>query len=271
MAGYSRILFGVVIAMLSLGAVPMPASTPCQWAKGKGEAAIAEVTAEEARQLALRRVRADAIAQVAGIELHAETLVRDATLAGQFIRTLLDGYIVREKVTWGDPGIFRDTPDKPPIILYHIEVESCVAPQKAGRDPYFTVTAQLNKPVFVSGETAALKIRCSRDCYLAIFNLAADDFLHLLLPNAYQPSEIFKANQELTFPRPGLALEMVSLPGHPRATEAFLVVATKRPFDFRALLGKTEGISIPELSSALLRLPPAERAEEFLVYEMQSR
>jgi len=257
--------------VFGLHAVVDAAEIPCQWEKGKGEAAIAEVTAEEAQQLALRRARADAVAKVAGVEIQATTLVRDATLAGQFIRTLLQGYIIKEKTTWGEPGVFREGPDKPPIILYRVEVEACVIPQREGRDSYFTVKADLNKRVFVEGEKADLKIRCTRDCYLTIFNLAADDSSHILLPNDYQKQEILKADQELTFPPPGMALEMVTLPRYSRSTEAFLVVATKKPFDFRTAIGKTEKISIPELSSALLRLAPSERVEKLLVYEMRSK
>lgn len=72
-------------------------------------------------------------------------------------------------------------------------------------------------------------------------------------------------------PPPGIAWRMKTLQDHPRGAEAFLVVATKQLFDFRTVIGKTEKISIPELSAALLKLAPSERAEELLVYEMRSR
>lgn len=271
MISLSRIFYGAIFIALSLGVVSSVAETTCKWEKGKGEAAIAEVTAEEAQQLALRRARADAIAKAVGIEIQSDTFVRDGKLEGEFIRALLQGYILKEKIIGWKTDEFRENHDKPPIIRYHVDVEDCVVPQREGRDSYFIVTAKLNKPVFVDGEKAELKIRCARDCYLTIFNLAADDSFSLLLPNEYQENEFLKADHELTFPRPGVALEMVTLPGHSRGAEAFLIVATKKPFNFRSVIGKTEKISIPELSSALLRLAPSERAEELLVYEMRNR
>lgn len=262
-----------VVALVTLWSMMASvfAGERCRWEKGTGEAAIENVTDGEARQVALRRARAEAIAKAVGSKIQAATLVTDGRLAGDFIRELLEGYIVDERITWKPPGVFQETQDKPPIIRYHVDVEGCVVPQRGGRDSLFIVKAELSKDTFVSGEKVDLKIRCTRDCYLTIFNQAADDSFHILLPNEFQKSESLKANEQLTFPPPGIALEMVTLPGHPRGAEAFLVVATKKPFDFRTVIGKAEKISILELSSALLRLAPSERAEELLVYEMRSR
>lgn len=74
-----------------------------------------------------------------------------------------------------------------------------------------------------------------------------------------------------TFFKKRLALVMEPLPGHRRAAEAFLVVATKRPFHLGAVIGKSEKITISELSNALLTLPANERVEEMLVYEVREK
>lgn len=74
-----------------------------------------------------------------------------------------------------------------------------------------------------------------------------------------------------TFFKKRLALVMETLSCYRRAAEAFLVVATKWPFDLSAVIGKSEKITISELSNALLTLPANERVEEMLVYEVRQK
>ncbi len=121
----------------------------------------------------------------------------------------------------------------------------------------------------MAGEEAILKIQSNRQCYISILNLLADDSFRILFPNPYRRSTLVKPGEKLIFPSQGLSLVMEPLPGHRRAAEAFLVVATKRPFHFHTVIGKSEKITISELSNALLTLPANERTEEMLVYEVR--
>ena len=64
---------------------------------------------------------------------------------------------------------------------------------------------------------------------------------------------------------------MRPLAGYRRNTEAFLVVATKQRFEVQALLGQRQGIPMGDVFRVLLNLPPAERAEALLVYEVHEQ
>jgi len=85
--------------------------------EAKGEAALEHVTAAEARQLALRGARARAVEQVAGIELQSLVIIRDAVLAGQFLRSLAHGYVLKEEILRWEQETFQEAPHKPPLTL----------------------------------------------------------------------------------------------------------------------------------------------------------
>src|SRR2546426_8912 len=129
-----------VVAFSSLSASAI-AAQECRWVHAKGEAAPEDVTAEEARQLAIRGARPRA----------------------------------------------------------------CVALPVGSRDAYFVLTGELNKPSFVAGEEARLTMRCGRECYVTIFNLAANDRFSILFPNSYESVVALRSREEFAFPRPGLA------------------------------------------------------------------
>ena len=54
-----------------------------------GEAVVEQLTPEEARQMAVRKARAYGIEKALGVEVASQTLVRDFTLMGDFIKTFL--------------------------------------------------------------------------------------------------------------------------------------------------------------------------------------
>lgn len=252
---------------------PVRAEQACQWVQTQGEATIENITAAEARQLALSRARARAVEQVAGIELYSGVPVLNAMPIGEFVQSLAHGYVLQEEILQWEQKAFQEAPEKPPQTLYRIHLRACVSPEGSARDPYFTVDAELNKMTFVAGEEANFTARCSRDCYVTIFNLTATHHFSILLPNPYQRTVPLKADQKLVFPQQGsgLALVMRPVPGHVRDTEAFLIMATKQHFDVYARLGKREDIPMGDVSRVLLDLPASERAVALLVYEVRAK
>ena len=224
--------------------------------------------------MALRSARARAVERATGIELEAITVVRDMALAGEFVRALTRGYVLEEKIIRWEDENFQEAPEQPPLTLYRVHLEVCVAPQNGKRDPYFTVSAKLNKTTFVAKEQASLEVQCSRACHLTILNLMADDRFRLLLPNAYQKTAPLQPSEAYLFPSAdsGLSLVMETLPGHNRDTEAFLVVATKQRFDALAQLGqRDEDIPMERVFATLLDLPADERAETLVAYEVRAQ
>ena len=139
------------------------------------------------------------------------------------------------------------------------------------RDAYFVLTGELNKPSFVAGEEARLTMRCGRECYVTIFNLAANDRFSILFPNSYESVVALRSREEFAFPRPGLALVMRPFPTHQRDAEAFLVVATKQPLNADTRLGRRDDLPIGDVLRMLSDLPLSERAELLLVYEVRAK
>lgn len=260
---------GAIVALLAT-AGPGMATESCQWTEASAQVALANVTAEEAQQLALRAARARAVEMVAGVELQAETIIQNQVMAAQFLRSLTQGYVLQEEVRW-EHQTWQRAPDTPPLTLYIARLKACVAQRAQERDPYFSVSATLNKSIFVHGEEATIRVRCTQSCYLTILNLSGRDRFEVMFPD--QPRQVSRLNPaaEFVFPPKGVGLEITLLPGRSRDTEAFLVVATKGVFRLTAVTGKTRDIPFAEVSRALLELPASERSEAWLVYDIRAR
>ncbi|MBI4746295.1 MAG: DUF4384 domain-containing protein [Deltaproteobacteria bacterium] len=239
----------------------------CQWVETAGEAVVENITAEEARQLALNRARSKAIEEISGLGVSGSALVKDFMLVADFIHSMSSGHVLKEEVLNWETATFRQKADDPPLMLYRVKLKSCVTSDLPG-DPYFRVKGELNRQVFMAGEEATIKARCTKDCYITILNLTAENKIWVLLPNEYEPSRLIKAGEEYTFPMSGLSLEMQTLPGHKRDAEAFILVGTKERFD---LMSKGSSLKPEDLYKALLSLPPDTRTEDVLVYEVRAK
>ena len=265
-------LIGICLVLLGLP-VSFRARQACQWVETQGEAALARVTTEEAQRLALRSARARAVEQVAGVLIGEHTIIRDTAMAGEFVRAMADGYVLEEEPHWEQPVVFHPDPGVPPLLSYRVSLRACVA-QSGARDPYFQVSAKLNKTTFVATEQPTLQVQCSRECYLTIFNLTAEDRFKLLLPNAYQEAAAhLQPSETYVFPPPDsdLFLAVEPLPGHRQDTEAILIVATKQQFDAPAQMGQREDLPMGDVFKMLLDLPASERAEAFVAYEVRAQ
>jgi hypothetical protein len=209
-------------------ASPVGKST-CIWEEGKGEVVADLMTPQEAKQLALRQARSQAIEKAVGIEVKKGTITRDFTFAGQFIESLAKGRVESEQAPRWEQDQYQKKRNDEPIPIYRVTLKACVRPLATLHDPGFTLTATLNKGTFVSGERARLEIKSSRPVDVMIFNLTADDRVY---PYDRQP-ELglplrLKSSEPGSFPPTGVSLEMRLPPGQVRTSEAFIVVATKQ-------------------------------------------
>ena len=93
---------------------------------------------------------------------------------------------LQEEVLRWEQDALQEASDRPPITFYRVHLRACVALPVGSRDAYFVLTGELNKPSFVAGEEARLTMRCGRECYVTIFNLAANDRFSILFPNSYE-------------------------------------------------------------------------------------
>src|SRR6476660_9740023 len=159
-----------VLCSISLQ-VALGFAADCRWAEGTGSVAADVLTGGEAKQLALRQARALAIAHATGIEVRSQTIVKDFMVAGDFIKTLSQGYVRAEQILRWEQEKYQPATIDTPIPIFKVYLRACVLPRASLRDPEFMVQAELNKPVYMPGEKAKLTVTSSRHAQVAIFNL----------------------------------------------------------------------------------------------------
>jgi hypothetical protein len=113
--------------------------------------------------------------------------------------------------------------------LYEVQLRVKVK-QLANEDPYFRLDLKLEPEqiVFHNGEKVALQIQASKDCYLTIFSLGADNRLYLIYPFVTQTNNFLKAHT--VCPINGLTMGLID--GSSRASESIIAIATKGNFPF---------------------------------------
>jgi hypothetical protein len=262
----------VLFAMHS--AAPSLHATECKWAEGTGAVAADVLTSAEAKQLALRQARAMAIARATGIEVRSQTIVKDFMVAGDFIKTLSQGYVRAEHIIRWEQEKYQPSTIDTPIPIFKVHLKACVLPRASLRDPEFLVQAQLNKPVYVPGEKAKLTVTSSRRAQVAIFNLTADDRVGVYMGQpGIGPPLLLDPNQEATFPPQGVSLIMELPPGQQRTSEAFLIIATKAEQDAALPLrlgSRGSTISLAEFYAGLADIQ-ADVAEAIVPYSIIGR
>ena len=251
-------------------------ASECNWVEATGEAVVENITPDEARQTAINRARISAIESKTGVRVHGSTIVKDYQLLSDMVQTLSQGYITDEKVIKWEQGLFQESQDKAPLTTYKVQLSACVA-GVGEKDPYFKIDAKLNKPVFIEGDEAVITVRSSRDSYLNIFNLTADDRINLIAPSATLPIIPVKANKEFKFPPEGFGLLMSVIKDKKRSSECFIILATKEPYDFISspLVGegrvRGKSMTVPEFYRNIIKIPSNAKAEEMLVYEVVAK
>ena len=245
-------------------------ASDCNWVEATGEAAVENITPDEARQTAINRARISAIESKTGVRVHGSTMVKDYQLLADMVQTLSQGYITDEKIIKWEQGLFQESQDKAPLTTYKVKLSACVA-GVGEKDPYFKIDAKLNKPVFIEGDEAEITIKANRNSYINIFNLTADDRVSLIAPSVTLPITPVKANKEFKFPPEGFGLLMSVIKDKKRSSECFIIVATKEPYDFIGMNKKTEGLTVPEFYRNIIKIPSNAKAEEMLVYEVVAK
>lgn len=256
-----------------------------QWVQCTGEAAVQNISNEEAQVIAKRQARLNAIEKVCGVQIQAETLVKDFMLAGDFIHSLAYGHIVEEKdLVWKTETITPVNPSDPPIIVLKLSMLAKVVPVNEKPDPTFKVKLKLNRNSFESGDDVIFNIKSTKDCYLTIINLAANDSVYVLFPNKYHSNNYIEAKKTFIFPgkidrESGFHIRVSNLPGHKKDTEIVKLIATKNRVDFLSDLKMLNGfgimgtpkMAVTRLARLLSEIPISERAEATVMYTVSKR
>ena len=191
-----------------------------------GACAIVGMSAEQCQLTALQRARAAAIEEAAGIHITATTLVTNAMLSVDYIKSYAHGFIIKEKSQWSPLGQYQKDPASPPIPEYRVTITADVkVPEK--QSDTAGLKAAANATVYRSGDKAVIGISTDQPVRVAIFNITAADEVMLVFPNERDMGTILQPGIRFNFPNKGTVTELVMepLPGHDRDAEAFLVTA----------------------------------------------
>jgi len=246
-----------------------------------GEVYLANLTPEEAQALALKRARYNAIEQVCGVRVQAETLVRDFVLQGDFIHQVVYGRIISEKVIKWELDVDQPSPLKPPGLTYKVTLQAEVQPEKGEPDPFYKVKVWLNKSVFESGEEMIINVNSTKEGYITVLNFAADGTVTLLYPNMLRRDNRVEPGRDYQIPAPEdrgdlMKLQVGTLPGHKRDTEYIKVISTRGPVNLLSEV-KAHGnygvmdstsFAVTEIARLMASIPPRQRAEDTAVYQI---
>jgi hypothetical protein len=97
-------------------------------------------------------------------------------------------------------------------------------------DPYFnlTVASTASSSTYRHGETTSLLLESSKDCWITLFSVAADNSLWLIAPNPVQGAMRLRAHTPFAISDVQLSLP----PDRDQTAELFFAVATKEPFPY---------------------------------------
>ncbi|MFH1009472.1 MAG: DUF4384 domain-containing protein [Candidatus Latescibacterota bacterium] len=265
------------------------------WVEAIGDAYLIHITPEEAKRQALENARAEAIRYAAGVQVGSVTYDRQVSLSGsaadreeirESFATVSEqtsaGKIVEEKPPRWRTYTINDPKSSLPIMVYRAYLGAKVAAEKGELDPDFAMTVKLNKDSFRDGDEMSMRIQASKDCYLTVLNLAANDTVYVLLPHAYRNDPFISGGQAVEVPNAeeraiGIRYRVHMSEGRDTDTEVIKVIATKKRYEFGKGLERAGGFSIVptprgaliELQRWLVRIPRHERAEAMAIYDIR--
>ena len=156
-----------------------------------------------------------------------------------------------------------------------------VEPVQGQRDPGFYVDVQLENNLLKSGDELAFSVKPSKDCYLYVFNLMADQNIMLMMPNEYFKDNYIIGGTTMQIPDPVIRkftrFRVAPMPGEDLTSEFVYIVCTKEEVPVIRDLPKI-GTSMPvfsgdsqsfiKLQRWLTNIPLNQRVEKNLIYHI---
>lgn len=251
-----------------------------EWVEGVGVFYLGDATTIEfAKKASLEAARRDAIQRGVGVSVTGVTVVRNAQLADDLIRTVVRGMIVEEQIL--EQGLSVEAAKGTPGS-YRTRIKARVVGSPGKHDANFSVYARLNRSLFRHGEHAEIRISATQDAYMYVFNVTEDDQITTLVPNRYLSDNFLKTGTEFIFPpdslvKRGIQLSTLLPLGKEHATEKVKVIVSRHPLGMlthqapEAIFDehqKTDTSMLQGLIRTLSTLDTGEWAEDTAVYEI---
>jgi hypothetical protein len=275
-------LFFVLITVLNIVLfVPFVSAEDVTWVTVEGTASMEHTVKKKARARAIEDAVQKAVEKAVAAELSVETLVVNLRLSGGLATAIPYGRVVDKKIIEeGVVNIHTEGEDKASVV-YRVRMKAGVVEETTGVDNSFRIESSLNRPGFKDGDEMKLKIRSTKDCYIAVFIIAEDEKVIRLIPNRYKKDNFLKSGNTFSFPDVNVTEKGIKLRAHvpekkDAVTETVYVFALKRPFTFdtarfqEGVYGSYNGRTafVNELIKEIVRIPLSERAEQLIQYQI---
>ncbi|MCD6265700.1 MAG: DUF4384 domain-containing protein [Deltaproteobacteria bacterium] len=247
------------------------------WFEVLGRAIIQNISPEEAERKAIVNACRDAIEYYSGVEISQRTLDLQAetqrkVLLNNFsslITQTTNGIILEKDIIHKE--IKTDGHNLVAVVLLRVKVGK----QKGKKDPYFNVSARLNRDTFKEGEQIELTVQSTKDCYITVLNICSNDKVYVLFPNKYRQTNFIKTGELFRLPneadkRMGLSFPVRLIEGKDEDVEMIKVLATKANMSFalspvHSSYGTYE-MALKKLLNRLIKIPRGEIEEVDIQY-----
>jgi hypothetical protein len=275
------LVLGAVLAGGMLLAAHAVAEEEITWVTVEGTAIMDKTNKEEARTLAREDALRRARAQVVGSSVSAESLAVNLKLSGGLVAVI--PYVRVKETEIIEEGVVNAAPAESAASaqMYRVLMKTGMVEETTGTDPAFKLEASLNRTSFLDGEEMKIRMKATRDCYVAVFIIMEDGKVLRLLPNRFKNSILLKTGEPFSFPdeadkRRGMKL-VVHMPDNKAGNESIYILALKQPFSYDAdrfqegIYGVYDGSTafMNDLVQEIAGIPLKDRAEQFLQYQIR--
>jgi len=278
--------FGIVnilmAAFLSLPCINHAWAQDVAWVEAEGMATVIDEDKEKARQAAIEVAERNAVAEALAQGITVDTLIVNLRLSGTILGVIPHGKVISREIL--DEGLVAPVEENTDgaKARYRVRIKAGVAQEIGAENSSFSIDAATNKTIYNDGDELEIRVRSSRDCYIAIFNLLEDDKVTRLLPNYLSGTTFVAADKQFVFPsrsdhKKGVRLR-VHLPENVvRITESIYILALPDPvkLDYinaqEGFFGEFDGQTafIQDVIGAVVSIPMENRAEAFIQYTIQ--
>ncbi len=165
-----------------------------------------------------------------------------------------------------------------------IRIKAYVEPVSGQRDAGFYIDVALENNLLKAGDELAFSVTPSKDCYLYVFNLMADQNIMLMLPNEYFEENFIKGGTTMAIPDPVIRkyrkFRVAPMPGEELTSESVYIVCTKEKVPairdlpqigttLRVFSGKSQ--DFVKLQRWLTNIPLNQRVEKNLIYHVSKK
>lgn len=190
-----------------------------------GEGYPVEEALANARDQALRQSGIRLLSTFSEIESGSKSGV--STSRQVYTAALSQGLIAAEEELERKLTVRGEPPHETPV--YQVKLRVKVA-SIAQTDPYFQLTLNLKpqRSFYRDGEDVTLELDVTKDCYVTVFSVGADNNLYLVFPNLNAKDNYLKAHSSRSIE--GLTMHLPK--EMEKAAEHIVAIATKENFPF---------------------------------------